>query len=123
MITDAMHLLEENHVLDRPFTILLAYDTPASCWTAHCLEFDLLEEGRTEREAVVRLLHIMKSNVKDALRRSALRDLFQFAPREYWVQALAARSMPVEKILAREKVRDIPLSFQKLDLKLIPHRA
>lgn len=118
-----MSPISENHVLDRPFSIILSYAAEASCWTAHCLEFDIIEEGKSPKEALIHLFKIMKANVKDAIKHDTLRDLFQFAPKEYWLQALAAQPVSLDKIVPPREIAHYFIPPQKLDIKLIPHRA
>lgn len=114
-----MRALNERHVLDRPFTILLSYDAATRSWLAHCLEFDMVEEGKSQRGALLRLFKIMKANVKDALQHDTVRDLFQFAPKEYWIQALAARPLSLEAVMTSKQVVPYDIPPAKLDLKLL----
>lgn len=113
--------IQEFDVLDRPFTVLLAHDAETKCWTAHCLDFDIVEEGKTQKKALFHLFKIMQSNVREAIKHNTLKDLFHFAPPEYWLQAVVARSLSTKEVLKPDYLSRFHIRPAKLDLKLIAH--
>ena len=115
--------IQDFDVLNRPFTILMSHDSETKSWTAHCLDFDIVEEGKTQEKSLIHLFKIMRSNVRDAIKHNTLKDLFHFAPPEYWVQALAARSVSLEGIMEQVRLSSFHIRLSKLDLKLITCRA
>ena len=80
-------------------------------WIAHCLETDLVAEGKTRVEAVRYLVDITDAQVKVAIEEGDLKSIFSPAPPDLWrMYATAAdsdqppikRKKPVNRVAVRE---------------------
>jgi len=64
------------------FQVLLYRENPY--WIAHCLETDLVAEGKTVAEAVDNLIDISNVQIQSALDEGDLASLFSPAPADVW---------------------------------------
>jgi len=51
---------------------------------AHCLEMDLLADGKNIREAIERLLGVIEHHINCLIEDDALEQFYNPAPLEYW---------------------------------------
>lgn len=81
-------------------------------WIAHCLEMDLVAEGKTPRQALRDLLEISLAHVRYADEQGDLNSVFRPAPPEIWRMFSTAEDIemrrkpakPIERFKARELV-------------------
>ena len=82
-------------------------------WLAHCLELDIVAEGKTGDEAVDALISLCETQVNVAIEEGDLSPIFRPAPSEYWRMFFsggdrrtfkAKTRLPVERLEAREAV-------------------
>jgi hypothetical protein len=80
-------------------------------WIAHCLELDLVAEGKTPAAALQDLIDISVSQVETAKKSGDLESIFRAAPPEIWAMFSRACDAPpmkrrplksVERFEARE---------------------
>ena len=64
------------------FQVLIYREAPF--WIAHCLETDLVAEGKTVAEAVDNLIAISNVQIQAALDEGDLASVFSPAPAEVW---------------------------------------
>ena len=60
-------------------------------WTAHCLQLDLVECGRTAQAALSDVLDVIRAHIEWAIEHENMEHLFHPAPPEYWKMFLTAR--------------------------------
>lgn len=60
-------------------------------WTAHCLQLDLVESGRTVQAAQSDILDVIRAHIEWAIEHDNMEHLFHPAPPEYWKMFLTAR--------------------------------
>lgn len=87
--------------------ILIYFDQEDSIWIAHCLEFDLLEEGEDKVEAVFNLLQVILSELMECLHDGV--SPFHPAPAEFWSKWMEAKPFSLRQEL--EKRESIPAHF------------
>ncbi len=76
------------------------------CYTAHCLQLDLITDGRTKAEAEGMIIDAISEQVTFAIERNLLDYLFQPAAPEEWRKLLYSNH--TKKVSLDEKV-DLPL--------------
>jgi len=95
-----------------PFTlhILVYYDRSERGWSAHCLDFDLVEDGDSFEQAFKRLRKTVACYIEEAVSQNlTLEELNARAPQSYWelleasqieeVQSEASQSLPLPYML------------------------
>ncbi len=82
-------------------------------WIAHCLELDLVAEGRTTKDAIKDVMDLCCTQIETAMRSGDLQSIFRAAPPEIWAMFSRAEDVPfkglrepscVERFEAREAV-------------------
>jgi hypothetical protein len=81
-------------------------------WIAHCLELDIVAEGRDPAHALQDLMDMSASQIDAAIERGDLESVFRAAPPELWAMFSRAQDttlkkkppLPVERFEAREAV-------------------
>lgn len=69
---------------------VLLYRQGGRC-TAHCLQLDLVECGRTVQAALSDVLDVIRAHIEWAIEHDNMEHLFHPAPAEYWKMFLTAR--------------------------------
>ena len=70
-------------------------------WIAHCLELDLVAEGRTPAAALNDLVDLSVIQVDSAIRAGDLESVFTAAPPEIWAMFARGLDLPSKKKPAR----------------------
>lgn len=73
----------------------------AEWWIAHCLELDLVAEGKTAEQALDDLLDLCVTQLETALAHGDLAGAFRSAPPEIWATFSRATDVPMKKHFAR----------------------
>lgn len=82
-------------------------------WIAHCLETDLVAEGRNVTEAIDNLIDISNVQIRAALDEGDLASLFSPAPADIWRMYAVASEGPTRR--PREAVKQVhQLSVRQL---------
>ena len=81
-------------------------------WIAHCLELDIVSEGKDADDAIEGLISLCDLQIKTALAEGDLQAIFRPAPPEVWrMFAAARRKMLAESGRSRQKSRfEAPVS-------------
>jgi len=66
-------------------------------WIAHCLELDLVAEGKTPEEAFQDLLDIATTQIETAISVGNIESIFRAAPPEIWAMFARAIDKPLKK--------------------------
>ena len=66
-------------------------------WIAHCLELDLVAEGKTLQEALADVMDLSCSQIEAAIRDGDLESVFRPAPPEAWAMFSRATDIPVKQ--------------------------
>ncbi|MDI6736624.1 MAG: type II toxin-antitoxin system HicB family antitoxin [bacterium] len=61
---------------------------------AHCLEFDIVAQGKTKMEAFKNLLDAIELQVNFAIENNNIESIFNPAPPEYWRMLVKAKRCP-----------------------------
>lgn len=61
---------------------------------AHCLEFDIVAQGRTKKEALKNLMDGIELQVNFAIENNSIELLYNPAPPEYWQKLAKTRKYP-----------------------------
>ncbi|MGA2034923.1 MAG: hypothetical protein ABSG68_21960 [Thermoguttaceae bacterium] len=81
-------------------------------WIAHCLELDLVAEGKTPIAAIEDVMDLSCTQIAEAVESGDIQSVFRAAPPEIWVMFSKAADAPVkhkplypvERFEAREAV-------------------
>jgi hypothetical protein len=83
-------------------------------WIAHCLELDIVAEGRTPMEAIQDVMELSCTQIEAAVESGDIESVFRAAPSEIWAMFSKAEDAPltykhklprlVERFEAREAV-------------------
>lgn len=94
---------------DEPFVlhILIYYDTSDKVWSAHCLDFSLVEDGNNPEEAEMRLAKTVKSYLK-AVRDKKMKkeEIYSPAPQFFWDLIMSSN-----KIKVRRQPKKFPIPY------------
>ena len=66
-------------------------------WIAHCLELDLVAEGKTLQDALTDVMDLSCSQIEAAIRDGDLESVFRPAPPEAWAMFSRATDVPVKQ--------------------------
>jgi hypothetical protein len=80
-----------NRPLNIPIRIVFYRDSDR--WVAHCLEFDLMGDGQTKREAAEALGQAIGIQVEEVARSGNAQNLLNPAPAEYWKMYAQGRNV------------------------------
>lgn len=105
-----------NHGLRLPLRVVFYREDEAII--AHCLEFDLLGDGPTHREAIERLAEAIRIQVKEGVETGNLANLFTPAPGEFFRMFAAGDSDEQLK----EAVGVLKMHFEPLDVTEVDWR-
>jgi hypothetical protein len=86
----------------------------AGVWLAHCLEMDIVAEGRSAGEALADVFQLCAAQIEFVVEQGDIKAAFRAAPPEFW--AMYSKAVPfipsetpqwpaavdVEKVVARE---------------------
>ena len=93
------------------FRVLIYREEPF--WIAHCLETDLVAEGKTVSEAVDGLVAISNVQIQTALDEGDLASVFSPAPPEVWRMYSVAAEGPTRR--PRKAVKQVnKMQFRQL---------
>ena len=93
------------------FRVLIYREEPF--WIAHCLETDLVAEGKTVSEAVDSLIAISNVQIQTALAEGDLASVFSAAPPEVWRMYSVAAEGPTRR--PRKAVKQVnKMQFRQL---------
>jgi predicted RNase H-like HicB family nuclease len=67
-------------------------------WVAHCLEFDLLGDGRTKEEALEMLVEAIGLQLEASLENESAGNLFSPAPGKYFEMFAAGKNTAVSNL-------------------------
>jgi hypothetical protein len=85
-------------------------------WLAHCLEMDIVAEGKTPEQALRDVIDLCNWQLQVAKTQGDIESAFRPAPPEYWkLFFLAQKKMPVKKSL---KKADVIQGFEARELQL-----
>lgn len=63
-------------------------------WFAHCLELDIVAEGKTPHEALADLMQLCIVQIEFATENGDIKTLFKPAPSEFWAMYSHANPLP-----------------------------
>ena len=95
--------------MSRKFNLHILLYKEDSYEIAHCLEFDIIAQGRTKKEALKNLIDGIELQVNFAIENNSLEQLYNPAPPEYWQKLAVTRRYPFTN-----KVR-VPRFISNLD--------
>jgi hypothetical protein len=81
-------------------------------WIAHCLELDLVAEGRDPLSALKDLLELSATQVSAAMEAGDLQSIFRSAPPELWALFSRASDLP-----AASRLRRLPQPLQRFEAR------
>ena len=85
-------------------------------WLAHCLEMDIVAEGKTPEQALRDVIDLCQWQLQVAKKEGDIGSAFRPAPPEYWkLFFLAQKKLPVRKSFKTTKVID---GFEARELQL-----
>ena len=70
--------------VDKNLHILIVKDKGKKVFLAHCLDMDIVSQGKTPKEAISELIGLIKTQMEYCLENDMLDTLFRPAPKEYW---------------------------------------
>lgn len=76
-------MLRKLHV-DKNLHILVVEDKEENVFLAHCLDLDIVGQGRTAKEAVLELTELVETQLEYCLENDMLDTAFRPAPKESW---------------------------------------
>ncbi|MBU1262211.1 MAG: hypothetical protein KKG06_04350 [Bacteroidetes bacterium] len=76
-------------------------------YTAHCLQFDLVADGKTKESAKKNIMDVIVEYICFAYRNNWEKFVFKPAPQEYWEKLCCSRPESPERI--ERKIKGVPL--------------
>ncbi|MBI3822651.1 MAG: hypothetical protein HY289_08225 [Planctomycetes bacterium] len=76
-------------------------------WLAHCLELDIVAEGKTSRQAFKDVVDLCNLQVNTAVEENDLLSIFRPAPAEFWKMFFTATKKKRVKPSANGVVKEI----------------
>ncbi len=94
------------------------YQEDGDCY-AHCLEFDLVESGKSFEEAKDNIKSVIKAHIEWALGHDNMQNLLRSAPIEYWKRFFAGKFLGSEQIhiSVPDSAAPIPSAWQLREVK------
>ncbi|MFH1562609.1 MAG: hypothetical protein ABIF11_04215 [Nitrospirota bacterium] len=89
------------------FHLDVLIEKEANLYTAHCLQFDLVADGKTKEEVKKNILDVIVEYISFAYRNNWERFVFKPAPQEYWEKLCHSRPELPEQI--ERKIKGVPL--------------
>jgi hypothetical protein len=74
-------------------------------WIAHCLELDLVAEGKNPKKAFLDLIDLSTTQIETAIRNGDIESVFRAAPPEIWALFSRAVDKPVKSKLPKSVER------------------
>ena len=88
-------------------------------WVAHCLELDIVAEGKDVEDAVASLVSLCDLQIKVAMEEADLESVFRPAPPEIWKMFSAGKILPRRKGTAGGRGFNSPVErFEARQLQL-----
>ena len=97
----------------RKFDIHIILYSEDDIQIAHCLEFDIIAQGKKKIDALRNLLDAIELQISFALENNDLASIFSPAPDEYWKMLANAKKYPCK---TEEK---IPLFISNIDCSYV----
>jgi hypothetical protein len=88
----------------------------AGHWIAHCLEFDLVGDGRTQKAALKMLNNAIEIQLEASLKHHNLRNLFTPADGRYFEMFAAGKDVAVGS-LDVEEIVEKPVTFDAVQAR------
>jgi hypothetical protein len=66
-------------------------------WIAHCLELDLVAEGKTPLQAIQDVLELSCTQIETAIKSGDIQSVFRAAPPEIWAMFSKAADKPIRR--------------------------
>lgn len=70
--------------IDKNLHILMVEDKNKHIFLAHCLDMDIVSQGKTQKEAISELIDLIQTQMEYCLENNMLDTIFRPAPKEYW---------------------------------------
>ncbi len=70
--------------LEKNFHILIIEDKNKNIFLAHCLDMDIVSQGKTKKETITNLVELIQTQMQYCIENDMLDNLFRPAPKEYW---------------------------------------
>ena len=74
-------------------------------WIAHCLEYDLLGDGKTVRTALKRLMGVIETQISYLKENDLMEQLYHPAPLQYWRRFATARPLPDTELVSKKEFK------------------
>lgn len=97
----------------KKFNIHILLYSEGNFQIAHCLEFDIVAQGKKKIEALKNLLDAIELQVSFAVENNDLASIFTPAPAEYWKMLIDAKKYPYKP---KEK---FPLFISDIDCSYV----
>ncbi|OFX16291.1 MAG: hypothetical protein A2Z18_05560 [Armatimonadetes bacterium RBG_16_58_9] len=95
-----MPTASQGKTLSLRFNVLVESQEDGS-YSAHCVELDLVAEGRSSQEACAELLNVIDVQIRTCLQNDNLENLFFPAPKEVWEKLGRAQARCTQQKLRR----------------------
>jgi len=92
-------------------------ESDRSVWVAHCLEFDLMGHGPSQRDALVLLNDAIALQVKHTIQSGNIENLFSPAPAEYQLMYARGRNVAKGRLEVKIAVHDEDFEIGKMDAR------
>ena len=86
-------------------------------WTAHCLQFDLVEVADTFEEAEQRIEGVVRAHISWALEHDNMENLFSSAPADAWKRFFTSKrgeSRLITISVSDDQLADFPVTLQEV---------
>ena len=98
--------------------LIVYYSRSERVWTAHCLDFNLVEDGDSPEQAEKRLLQSVNSYIQEAKKRKmTASEVYARAPQPFWDMLIKSkpakvRTSPRKSSMPYMTFRSPPVSLQ-----------
>ena len=87
--------------------VLVIEDKEKKIFLAHCLDMDIVGEGKDDREAVSNLIELINVQVNFCLSNDTLYTLFRSAPKECWDMLYSSQAAKIINQLSLRRKNSI----------------
>ncbi len=93
------------------FHILIVLDKRRKAFIAHCLDMDIVAQGKTRVDAIEELKALVETQLEYCLENDMLETVFRPAPKKYWdkfyanqqrdmISQLSSHKIPIHKLIS-----------------------
>ena len=84
-------------------------------WLAHCLEFDLIGDGETPKDAMKQLNDAITAQIKASIKHKCLKNLFVPAVPKFWEMFATGKNVAKGKLVVKKATP--PVTIEEIETR------